>query len=421
MVESLIAFSISGKRAGREAPPFFRAGLRPIGLLVVLVGAMTVCSTASAQRLAPKDPHSAYTAWVNKYKPASGAAPDNSSRLPINKSGGLSPAYDVFWRAALMTETSGRGQFASDGTPLKGSSDGKRYGGSIISIGASQARYDIDVYGEAKPYNSYLGSTSWSLERYLWDPTYNTAIGYGYYSKQMQAAGNNPCLAVAAYNGGLGGMRRYRDAGYKPVDNVTTMIHTHVSKFTSFARKIAGPHAAEVNKILETSPGCSGSMDDIDPAPKSSTMGENLDIYVPGFCDPRAAQMLRDGYERVQKDRDETFEPLFRTVKTHPSSGGTSNGGDTRDGGDGGAGGGGSPVVSDSMDQLGSCVSLSWPNLKISYPTMDEIIRAAERQVIQKACSAAREKINEAKSPLTGSFYFNPRIPGVPPAGGSSH
>ena len=398
--------------------PRMNSRSRLIFVSLLALSAVALLSWALPANAEPNGPYKTYAQWVPKRK--GGPFPDRADSLQIV--GAPSPAYQVFWLATRRTESSGR-HFRSDGLPLAGYSDN----GPVLSIGYSQARFDgnygVSNFRDAKPYSPFLSNLSWDFNRYLWDPTYNAAIGNGIYTRNMRNRGNNPCLAYAEYNGGPGGANNYQRNKFQSPSS----IKKHVSNFVANARRLAGPHANEVEKIIQTTPGCSGTMEDVDPVhTPSAVVSERAEIYVPGFCDPEAAKMLREGYQRVQKDRDETLEPLLRTIKTMPVAGagagagsGSSSGG--APGGSGGAPGGGSggasSVYSDSVSQLSSCVSLSWPNVKFQYPTMDELLKAAEKELVQRACSAAREKVAEAKSSLTGQFYFNPRVPGVQPAG----
>jgi hypothetical protein len=109
-----------------------------------------------------------------------------------------------------------------------------------------------------------------------------------------------------------------------------------------------------------------------------------------GYCDPAVAKKMVEQFKAVQSDQDATFEPLLKHIKK---------------------------VVEQSMVNLSACVDLSWPSMKISYPTMDMIIRGIAQGLQRKACSVARDAISEQTSKLNGSFYFNTRIPGVPDYG----
>lgn len=420
-------FSFSDKPRLRPSP-------RIAGCALALLASLFLAGQVQAQDIAPRTSYEKYKGWANARRPAT-RSPDKWDQIPTGRDGSLPEYYDVFWRALLQTEGSGT-HFDNGGMPKRGMGDAKRYGNQLISIGISQARYadgsgsslsyspPPGAYTEARQFSPYIRNVNWDLKRYLWDPAYNAAIGYGYFSKAMKgAAGNNPCLAYAYYNGGPGGMNQYKAAKFRPVNDRVRDIGIHVASFVKNARMLAGSHRNEIEKILSTSPGCGEMMDDVDPMPPTST---ESDVYVPGYCDPIAIKMLRDEYEFKQKDLDETFEPLLRTIKSPPSTASTGSSG-TSGGSAGGSSGGstsgssGSSVWSDSMDRMSSCTSVAWPNLKITYPTMDQILRAAEREVVNRACSAAREKIADAKSPLKGSFYFNPRIGGVPSAGVSTY
>lgn len=408
----------------RASSPAVKSG--PIASLLSL--AIAVCGVATfneakAVELAPKGPVSAYAGWVNARKPAS-VSGDTWQSIPTGRDASLPAYYDVFWRAVLATEA---GSHFRDGLPIRGMADGDR----IISIGISQARYDDgpppDVFTRSRAHSPYIRNQAWDFKRYLWDPAYNAAIGYGYYSLAMKTeAKNNPCLGYAYYNGGPGGMRRYIAAGYKPIDRVTTMISKHIGNYVSNARRLAGPHANEIEKIIQTSPGCNVGMDDVDPLPPMAQLDGNdgSEVYVLGYCDPKAMEVLTGHYRAQQRDADDTYEELFHTIKrpysiAGGSSGGTgggSGGGNSAGGGNSG-GAGSSNVLSDSMRQISSCVSLSWPNISFQGPTIDQLINAAEKEVVRMACEKARSSVADAKSTLNQRFYFNPRVPGVPSSG----
>lgn len=106
-----------------------------------------------------------------------------------------------------------------------------------------------------------------------------------------------------------------------------------------------------------------------------------------GYCDPAVLQTMIASYKNNQDDLDESLEPLAREIKKTADS---------------------------SIVDLSSCVDLSWPTMSFQYPTMDQIIRGIAKQAVNKACSAARSVVSEAKSKFTNSFYLNPRIAGVP-------
>lgn len=383
----------------------------------MMLGALFAPISALAQvATAPRLPYPDYAGWVNARKPAS-VSGDNWQTIPTGRDPSLPAHYDVFWRAVLATETYGGKHFDDKNNPIRGMGDSARYGNKIISIGISQARYDDGTppraYTSAQQFNPYIRGQAWNLGRYLWDPAYNAAIGFGRYGEAMRDARNNPCLGYAHYNGGPRGMRRYIDAKYRPVDSTTTMITKNVSKFVINAKKFAGPHAAEINKILETSPGCNVGMDDVEPLPPMAAPppgGSVAEVHVLGYCDPKAIDMLTNHYRAQQRDMDDSLEPLYRAVKRPYASSDGSGGGSGRGGSDGGG-------YSDSITNVSSCVSLNWPNLSFQRPTLDQIIKAAETQIIRAACERARSSVADARSTLNQRFYFNPRIPGVPSSG----
>lgn len=105
-----------------------------------------------------------------------------------------------------------------------------------------------------------------------------------------------------------------------------------------------------------------------------------------GACDTTELQNLVSRYQAKQKDLDQTLEPLWKRFKE---------------------------IADNSLMDMSSCVDMSFPTLKITYPTMDQIIRGVAKQAVNKFCGEAREKISDATSKLNQSFYINTRIPGV--------
>ena len=110
-----------------------------------------------------------------------------------------------------------------------------------------------------------------------------------------------------------------------------------------------------------------------------------------GTCDPAVLQDLINRYKLQQADIDASLEPLEKKIQDRPK---------------------------DSMELLSSCVDLSWPTISLSWPTMDMIIRGIAKELVKKACGEIRDKMSDVTSKLSGSFYLNTRIPGVPDIGG---
>lgn len=112
-----------------------------------------------------------------------------------------------------------------------------------------------------------------------------------------------------------------------------------------------------------------------------------------GYCDPEVARTLAERYKSRQDDLDQSKDGLFKEIKK---------------------------VQEQSIADLSSCVDLSWPTMSIQYPTMDQIIRGIAQEAVRRACGVARDKISDATSRFTQSYYLNTRIPGVPSYGISS-
>lgn len=121
------------------------------------------------------------------------------------------------------------------------------------------------------------------------------------------------------------------------------------------------------------------------PAPSGSPVS-----LVDGKCDPEVARQMAQRYQQQQDDMAKTMNPLFKTIKD---------------------------VAEDSMADLSACTEMAWPTMKISYPTMDQIIRGVAQTAVRKACGVARDVIAKKDSYLSNSFYLNTRIPGVPSYG----
>lgn len=129
-------------------------------------------------------------------------------------------------------------------------------------------------------------------------------------------------------------------------------------------------------------------------APASSVFAQTSPSGGDEYCDPKVAQALVEEYKARQRDLDDTYNPLLKSMQE---------------------------AVEDGFDQLSSCVDMSWPTLKITYPTMDQIIRGIAKELVNKACGEARQHISKANSAMNGSYYLNTRIPGVPSIGGSTY
>lgn len=109
-----------------------------------------------------------------------------------------------------------------------------------------------------------------------------------------------------------------------------------------------------------------------------------------GYCSPEVARQMVEAIQQAQKDHDDTFGDLLKGIKK---------------------------VAEDSMADLSACVDTSWPSMKMSYPSMDQIIRGVAQTAVRKACGVARDAIAEKDAYFRNSFYLNTRIPGVPSYG----
>lgn len=75
-------------------------------------------------------------------------------------------------------------------------------------------------------------------------------------------------------------------------------------------------------------------------------------------------------------------------------------------------------ILHQPPSQLMACVGSFWPNLNLSFPTMDQITKAAKDYVMNQACSEARNTLSQVTNPITsigGSWASIPglNVPGV--------
>ena len=368
------------------------------------------------------------------------ALPPPSKKYPnYNPPARLNSAMEVFWEAVKQKESNGT-HWSRNGVPLPGGADAA----GIISIGISQISFTYRNQSVG-PEKARDAGMSWSWDRYLYDPIYNEQMGRKIFEKNLRQFSNYPCAAMWAYNGGdgaaqaLGAGRRSKNGtawefspGKDSFPGERAKWVDYVSKTSEYARKLALKYgfAEEVAQILDTTPGCSDKMVDVDPAIlKPATDGPYTGPPIEGYCAPQAAAMLRGTFEYRQKDLDESKEPLYRQIKTggeglaqaQGSGGaGSGSGGGSPGGSSGGGSSSGASVMEESYDALSSCTEMSWPTLQIQYPTMDQIIRGIAKEAVRRACSEARNLMTEQRNRLSGSFYLNTRLPGVPNAGVST-
>lgn len=343
----------------------------------------------------------------------------------------LSSPYEVFWEGVKRKESNAT-HWESPGVPIAGRWDPA----GIISIGISQVAFTYRGQ-PVGPEKAADAGIQWSWDRYLYDPIYNERLGRGIFEKNLKQFNNNPCAAMWAYNAGDGAAMALRDGrrsangtawefspGKDSYPGERNKWVDYVSKTSAFSLQAAARYgySEEVAKILQTTPGCSDKMVDVDPAiVKPAVEGPYTGPPIEGYCAPQASQLLAGKFQARQKDLDETFEPLFRSIKNGGESvAGTQGSGGAGSGSSGGsssAGGSSASVMESSYSQLSSCVDLSWPTVSIQYPTMDQIIRGVAKEAVRRACSEARSKLSEQRSHLTGAAWLNTRIPGVPSFG----
>lgn len=78
-------------------------------------------------------------------------------------------------------------------------------------------------------------------------------------------------------------------------------------------------------------------------------------------------------------------------------------------------------ITNPPPNKLLSCVGSYWPSLSLSFPTMDQLTKAAEDYVIQTACTEARSQLSKVTNPImsaAGSWGNIPGFNGAPSTGG---
>lgn len=91
--------------------------------------------------------------------------------------------------SAMLWQESGGNQYGKDGAPLVSPKG---------AVGVAQVMEDTG------PEAARLAGVAWDRDKWLNDPRYNAKLGQAYFGAQMTKYGNNPVLAVAAYNAGPG-------------------------------------------------------------------------------------------------------------------------------------------------------------------------------------------------------------------------
>jgi soluble lytic murein transglycosylase len=109
--------------------------------------------------------------------------------------------FDRLWGIQVGAESNNR-QFGKNGKPLESViiRDGKRVEGAI---GAAQ------VMRGTGPEAAKLAGLPWDENRWKTDKDYNLAIGKAYSQEMFRQFGNNPHVALAAYNAGPGKVREW--------------------------------------------------------------------------------------------------------------------------------------------------------------------------------------------------------------------
>jgi soluble lytic murein transglycosylase len=94
----------------------------------------------------------------------------------------------MYWGAQIQAESGGR-QFDAEGKPLTSSAG---------ATGVAQ------IMPETGPEAAKLAGLAWDEERFKTNPGYNAALGKAYSNMLFKRYSNDPVLALAAYNAGMG-------------------------------------------------------------------------------------------------------------------------------------------------------------------------------------------------------------------------
>jgi hypothetical protein len=71
-------------------------------------------------------------------------------------------------------------------------------------------------------------------------------------------------------------------------------------------------------------------------------------------------------------------------------------------------------ILNQPDSKLLACVGSYWPGVNISFPTMDQLVKAAEAYVVNQACMEARQAMGQVTNPiLSATGGWNTSIPGL--------
>ncbi|HCB9205882.1 bacteriophage protein [Klebsiella variicola] len=143
--------------------------------------------------------------------------------------------------SAMLWQESGGNQYGKDGAPLVSPKG---------AVGVAQVMEDTG------PEAARLAGVAWDRDKWLNDPRYNAKLGQAYFGAQMTKYGNNPVLAVAAYNAGPGAVdgwiKKIGDPRTGAVSNEQFAAaipyeetRNYVAKVTGGALAIPGPATME--------------------------------------------------------------------------------------------------------------------------------------------------------------------------------
>lgn len=135
--------------------------------------------------------------------------------------------------SAMIWNESGGNQFGKDGSPL------------VSPKGAAGV---AQVMEDTGPESARLAGVAWDRDKWLNDPRYNAQLGKAYFGAQMKKYGNNPVLAVAAYNAGPGTVdgwiNKFGDPRTGQVSNERFAASIPFEETRNYVSKVTGSAAA---------------------------------------------------------------------------------------------------------------------------------------------------------------------------------
>ncbi|EEC0293662.1 transglycosylase SLT domain-containing protein [Salmonella enterica subsp. enterica] len=135
--------------------------------------------------------------------------------------------------SAMLWQESGGNQYAKDGTPLVSPKG---------AVGVAQ------IMESTGPEAAQLAGVEWDRDKWLNDPRYNARLGQAYFGAQMKKYGNNPVLAVAAYNAGPGAVdgwiKQYGDPRTGQISDAQFAAAIPYEETRNYVAKVTGSAGA---------------------------------------------------------------------------------------------------------------------------------------------------------------------------------